>query len=124
MPLGPSVCPVLACRSQQHEINQSPKRWTYGFSITQAVWHKYTIPVIIPCLNLVAIGDCEVGKAVDCEDGGVACALWLLVDEAIGVHRPIVAGYCRCATMESVDGHDEKAILRSWSNGRSRRVRT
>ena len=65
----------------------------------------------------MAIGDCEVGKAVDCEDGGVTCALWLLVDEAIGVRRAIVAGYCRCGTMESVDGHDEKADPWSWSNG-------
>lgn len=60
-----------------------------------------------PCSNLVAPGDCEVGKAVDCEDGGLACALWLLVDEAVGIRRPIVAGHSCCITMESVDRHDE-----------------
>ena len=67
--------------------------------------------MVSPRSNLVAISDREVGKAMDCEDGGFAFPVWLLVDEAVGVRRAIVAGDCRCATMENIDRHDEEVIL-------------
>jgi len=79
----------------------------YGFSVTQAIGRNYAVPSMSPCFNLVAVGDCEVGKAVDREDGGSAGLMRLLVDEAVGVVRAIVAGDCCFATIESVDGHGE-----------------
>jgi hypothetical protein len=110
----------------------------YGIAITQAIGCNYTVPSGSPCLDLVGVGDCEVGKAVERVNRGFGCPMmWLLVDEAVGVPRAIVAGDCSGATVERIDGpgvgvvgHDEKTgrvsrlrflLSRGRSNRRSNR---
>ena len=53
------------------------------------------MPRSSPRLDLAAVANRGVGKAVDREDRGACAAMWLLVDEAVGVPRAIAAAVQR-----------------------------
>jgi hypothetical protein len=88
-----------------------PKRHSYGIAITQAIGRNYAVPSSIPCLDLAAEHNCELRKAVECDDRASGCPswrpVWRLVDQAVGVPRSIVSGDCCSAAVESIDGHED-----------------